>query len=271
MALPALHPIAEIWPLLPDDALDQLAEDIRANGQILPIIRVGGLLLDGRNRWLACERIGVDPWVEDAETDDPDALAWSLNEHRRHADEGVRALAAARRADMRQGERTDLSPFGERLSQAKAAERFGVSKRSVERAKTVLNHGSPELVAAVESGDIAVSLAAKTVRHYRETGEPITSIADLKRTMRRIYREENPLEAPSPAANREPPAPAPDHAGVDTFAVVRGVIHHAEQYSAADAAARIDKWTRLNILDDLPPAIDYLKTLEECLTKGGKP
>jgi hypothetical protein len=38
------------------------------------------LILDGRNRWLACERAGIEPWVQEVETDDPDALAWSLNE-----------------------------------------------------------------------------------------------------------------------------------------------------------------------------------------------
>jgi hypothetical protein len=37
----------------------------------------------------------------------------------------------------------------------------------------VLRHGSPELIAAVESGDIAVSLAAQTVRRMQRTGEEI--------------------------------------------------------------------------------------------------
>jgi ParB-like chromosome segregation protein Spo0J len=38
------------------------------------------LILDGRNRWLACERAGIEPWVQEVETDDPDALAGSLND-----------------------------------------------------------------------------------------------------------------------------------------------------------------------------------------------
>ena len=126
-----------------------------------------GLILDGRNRWLACERADIEPWVEEVETDDPDALAWSLNEHRRHAGEGVRAMAAARRADMRQGDNQHVTTGT--TSQAEAARQFGVSRESVNRARIVLDAGSPTLVAAVESGDVAVSLAAKAVRYYRET------------------------------------------------------------------------------------------------------
>jgi ParB-like chromosome segregation protein Spo0J len=108
MTMPPVHPIADIWPLMSEVDLGKLAADIAAYGQRLPITQVDGEIIDGRNRWLACEQAGVEPWVEDVETDDIEALAWSLNEHRRHANEGVRAMAAARYANMRQGARTDL-------------------------------------------------------------------------------------------------------------------------------------------------------------------
>jgi ParB-like chromosome segregation protein Spo0J len=256
------HPIAEIWPLMRDDELDRLAEDIKEHGQVVPIILVDGKILDGRNRWLACELAGVEPWCENVESDDPDALAWSLNEHRRHAPEFVRGLAAARRANLSQGQKKADSANA--LTQAEAAQQFGVSVDTVKRARTVLNYGPPELIAAVESGEIAVSLAAKTVRRLKETGQRITSVADLKSVMRQIYREENPPPEPPPRSREEPAAP-PDHIGVDTFGVVRAIIRHAEQCSPSDAAARIDKWTKMNIRDDLPPAIAYLTELRECL------
>jgi hypothetical protein len=49
----------------------------------------------------------------------------------------------------------------EAVSQAEAAEQFGVSRSAVQRAKSVLDHGDQALIDAVESDDLAVSLAAK--------------------------------------------------------------------------------------------------------------
>lgn len=260
MTFPATHPVADIWPLLSDDELDAMAADIRARGQLLPIVRVDGLLLDGRNRWLACERAGVEPWVEDIETDDPDGMAWSLNEHRRHAPLGVRQLAAAKWASLRRGDNQHTQICG--TSQTEAATKFGVGVRSVQSAKTVLDHGDPVIIGGVQSGDLAVSLAEKTVRHMQETGQTFTSVADLKQTMRKIWREDNPSPEKQPAAA---PQPAQSHTSVDTFGVVRAVVRHATENPPVETAAVIDKWTRLNILDDLPPAIAYLTDLKAAL------
>jgi hypothetical protein len=41
---------------------------------------------------------------------------------------------------------------------------LNVSRTGVQPARTVLEHGQPELVAAVERGDIAVSTAAEMTR-----------------------------------------------------------------------------------------------------------
>ena len=69
-------------------------------------------------------------------------------------------------ATMRQGQRTDLAQICARsaMSQAEAAERMRVSRRAVQSARTVRSQGTPELVAAIESGVIAVSVAAHAAR-----------------------------------------------------------------------------------------------------------
>jgi len=48
----------------------------------------------------------------------------------------------------------------EPVSQADAAERLNVSERSVARSKAVIENGAPELIVAVERGEVAVSTAA---------------------------------------------------------------------------------------------------------------
>jgi ParB-like nuclease domain len=55
------HDAANIFPLMSDDELQKLADDIKANGLKNPIILLEDKVLDGRNRLLACKLAGVSP------------------------------------------------------------------------------------------------------------------------------------------------------------------------------------------------------------------
>lgn len=79
------HPVADLFPMLADDELEELAEDIRQRGLIQPIVLdPQGRVLDGRNRLAACELAGVEPRFETYEGDDPDGYALAVNIARRH-------------------------------------------------------------------------------------------------------------------------------------------------------------------------------------------
>lgn len=80
------HPIANIFPLLGEDALAALRDDIASNGLQYPVITFEGKILDGRNRYTACKLAGVDPQFEEFEGTKADALkaVWSWNVTRRH-------------------------------------------------------------------------------------------------------------------------------------------------------------------------------------------
>jgi N6-adenosine-specific RNA methylase IME4 len=157
------HPAAALFPLLSDKEIGELAESIKTGGLRLPIVLANdGTVLDGRNRLLACQLAGVKPSFVTYRGDDPVGEVVRLNLHRRHLNESQRAMAAARVATMRQGARTDLSPIGEK-SQAQAAELLSVGKRTVERARQVQEKCSPEVVAKVDRGELAVSAALREV------------------------------------------------------------------------------------------------------------
>ena len=159
------HSIADIFPLMSDAELAELAADIEANGLREPIwLHHDGSILDGRNRYLACQEAGEEPAFRTYDGDDDGILAFvlSLNLHRWHLSEGQRAMVGARIANIRHGgdRRSDQAAHLPLVSQAEAAAAVGVGERSVRHAKKVLDHGTPELVAAVDSGEMAVSRAA---------------------------------------------------------------------------------------------------------------
>lgn len=163
-----LHPAAELFPVMDEAAFAALVTDISEHGQREPILLLDGQVIDGRHRQLACQQLGIEPLVQvfDEREGDPIKLVVSLNLHRRHLTESQRAMVAAQLANMRQGERTDLSPSANlpKVSQVEAARQLGVGDRSVRHALEVRNAGASELVHAVESGQIAVSTAAQLSR-----------------------------------------------------------------------------------------------------------
>lgn len=73
-------------PDLPEEELNALADDIAKRGQLYPILKdSNGLVIDGRQRLMACEQAGVEPWIEQAEVDasTAEALSRTLNVKRR--------------------------------------------------------------------------------------------------------------------------------------------------------------------------------------------
>lgn len=189
------HPAAELFPMMSDVQLDELAEDIKAHGQRRPITVWEGSILDGRNRYEACKRAGVTPqmlpWRPLTATDSPTQWVLSENLHRRHLTVDQRALIAldaqamfAREAKARQksagGARKPHPRFADALeaeaqerlpprggkraptSAAQAAQATGVSARSVERARRVQT-ARPEVLERVRKGELTLKQAEKVV------------------------------------------------------------------------------------------------------------
>jgi ParB-like chromosome segregation protein Spo0J len=174
---PSFHPVANTFPLMGEAGLGELAADIRAHGQREPVwLHRDGRIIDGRNRWLACRRADLEPRTRTFEGEDAQLVPFvvSLNLHRRHLSESQRAMVAARIANLDEGRPGKTTAIAA-VSQSQAAYMLNVSVDSLQRAKKVIVTGTPEIIAAVERGELAASAAAKMLQ------------PDEKRTLKTVY------------------------------------------------------------------------------------
>ena len=122
-----VHPAANIFPMMSDEELQKLGEDIRTNGLKQPIILFAmpkdvPTVLDGRNRLEAMERVGLEPkpYLLQYTEDDPVTFVISANIIRRHltkqqqADLIVAAVKAAEKPGQA-GPVSGLTDFGDQL------------------------------------------------------------------------------------------------------------------------------------------------------------
>ena len=80
------HPFSKLFPPISEEDFGKLAADIKLNGLHQPIVRYQGKILDGNNRYRACELVKVAPKFADFNGDDAQARNYviSANIHRRH-------------------------------------------------------------------------------------------------------------------------------------------------------------------------------------------
>ena len=166
-----LHTACAAWPEMKPAELRDLADDIAAHGLRDPIaLTPDGLLLDGRNRALACVMAGIEPTTEIYDGD-PWLFSLSRNKHRRHLTTDQIAMVAARMVTTsRGGDRRseDFKASNEGLTVKEAAKALEVPKTAVESARVVTVHGTPEEKRAIESRKKgALRKAADRVRSER--------------------------------------------------------------------------------------------------------
>jgi len=197
------HEIANIFPEMEKDEFGSLVESMRANGQREPILVYDGKILDGRNRFLACEKLGIAPKYKEWNGQDPWAMVWDTNAERRHLPQGqkvairilmdrakeewltqqkkrkdeanaARAEAAKKQERNENGEwltghvsndtRPDDKQNGENWERKELAKRAGVSEATAARALALANQDEGK-IKQVASGELSLNKAAQIKNH----------------------------------------------------------------------------------------------------------
>ena len=171
------HELANLFPLMDESQYSDLVADIKENGLIESIILHEGKILDGRNRYNACNDAGVEPNFVEYEGEDALSYVISLNLNRRHLNESQRAMIGAKLANMKSGTRTDLTSdqlvLG--LSNKDASEKLNVGLGSIKRAKQVQKEGIEDLQKSVEAGKVSVSAASDIATLDKEEQEVVVA------------------------------------------------------------------------------------------------
>ncbi|MGV9226436.1 DUF5131 family protein [Streptomyces albogriseolus] len=192
-----VHPFADAFPLIEGEEFEDLVSDIKRNGLRDPIVLSPDktVLIDGRNRYRACEAAGADPVFETLPERYTEAMILDLIvsknlarrqlnagqkalmalEYERYYAESVKATESARKlanpsnqhvtqssatmADLpSQDEWIEPMAREERTSRERAAKVVGASGRAVQQAKAVARD-APDLAEKVRSGEIALDRA----------------------------------------------------------------------------------------------------------------
>lgn len=208
----ATHPAAELFPMMGQDDLAALADDIRAHGLLNPIVRLGEMVLDGRNRLRACEMVGVEPRFVEWEPNGASPSEWVIaaNLHRRHLSVGQRAAIAVEVRVLFEAEARETmggrpstkpgAPVHQVSTRAKdtarrAAELVGVSRRSVSYA-TEVQREAPDVFEQVKAGEKTVKAAVREVREPLSDSPPTVGVGprnkreeiDFAASVRRMHR-----------------------------------------------------------------------------------
>lgn len=174
------HPAANIFPLLQGDEFEALKADISQNGLIEPIwLHPDGRIVDGRNRWLACDSLAIAPRFKTWDGKGSlVAFVVSLNLHRRHLTSSQRAAVAVDLLPILEDEAKDRqrvnglnnSPFvdpsnsqiiddsSKGRSTDKAAEILNTNRQYVSDAKKLAAE-SPALFEQVKAGELTIPQA----------------------------------------------------------------------------------------------------------------
>jgi hypothetical protein len=235
------HPLSGIFPLLEGAAFDELVADVKENGVREPIWLYQQQILDGRNRFRAAEAASREAPTREYTGEEPLKFVLSLNLHRRHLTESQRSMVAARIATMQEGRPSNESVHRGAVSQEHAAEVMKVSRRSVQRARKVIETAAPEVVRAIDRGELRVKAAAEIGSAPKD--EQIAAVQQGKEGVKQLRKKIKASGTPSSTSKQQQKALAAskrEEAVQHLFSFVRAL--RAKEITPQLLAAAVPLW-----------------------------
>jgi hypothetical protein len=199
------HPVIYLFDPLPGGRREKLREDIRRHGCKVSVVLWNGQIIHGRHHAEICEELGLDVPTTTFCGTEAEAIehSLSLSDERFFATDAQRALAGARLAKLLAGTGSIKGKVTQR-----AAELVGSKTRTVESAKAILDHATPELLLAVRDDTVSVSDAARVAR--LPASVQIDAVAAVKsRKAKTVAEAAEPFLAESRNGQGAEPGPLP--------------------------------------------------------------
>jgi len=161
-----LHPLCTLFPRMSGYELDCLSFDIKENGLREPITTYQGKILDGGNRYVACQAAGVEPVFKEFDGEDVASFVMSANFHRRHLHISQHAAIVASVQDWAKAQTIGkpLSAPESRLADTtKSRAAISGASISTQRRADAVAKADPELAKQVAHGEVGLQQAVEQV------------------------------------------------------------------------------------------------------------
>jgi ParB/RepB/Spo0J family partition protein len=175
---------AELFPEAPEHEIAELADDMQRNGQLMPIecLPDGKTIIAGHRRTAAARLLGwetLQVWVRDDLADDPAAVERRLiedNLNRRQLGRLAKARLYKRLRELERGGWDGRLP-GEQGQDLRdrLGERLGVSGRTLDRCRRIVERTPLEVQDAVDAGRLPLTLAGQVANLNQTLREKISN------------------------------------------------------------------------------------------------
>ena len=169
-------PLSAVFEDLPEEELQMLAENIKAEGQKLPITinTANGLVLDGWQRLRACQLIEIEPLIDQIEVPNPATFVMAVNEHRRGSTAPTVTQRVLLAMDLLELEWEQRGAKGRKPSTPKISEAAGAGIRTVEqirRAKRWDQEHGTDYEGLMRSGRLTARMTDRQIRSAQAEAE----------------------------------------------------------------------------------------------------